>query len=448
MLISFAVQNYLSIRDRLEISFLAATGSDLAKESLPENYRVQTLRSTSQKPFPLLKSAIIYGANASGKTNILLALRNFAAFMRESYAIDKDELPFTPFLLDTAVKNAPTEFELTLLLDGTLYRYGVSLNATSVFEEWFFAADKGKERCLFTRAKKPDAEGYDFYFGAAAKALLRAIASQVRPNSLLLTQASLSNDPTARRIMSFVKGITRRYHGMRTVAQPQVRDLLLNAMKMMDIGLHDFEFRRLKDDAVASRVDEWKFPYDFPVDVKEEIEEIRKHILAELQEEELFYRYKDNAGDVVSLPESVQSAGTCIMTSLLSYILNTAATPQVLIIDEVEASLHPLLLRFFFQLFHALPHTNMQLLCSTHTIHVLHEDVFRRDQVYIAEKGPENNTTVKSLSDYTGLRQGVNVGKYYLEGRFGGIPLLSSGDIQRFAAQVEAARQEVAHEQA
>ena len=154
MLISFSVGNFLSFRDKTELSMVAIEGD----HSLPDNKVDVTLIKEKSQPLALLKSAVIYGPNASGKSNFIHALNAFSSFIIDSANMHENQsASFHGFALDPRTRRSPSEFEIKILLDGILYRYGFSADLKQVYDEWLFIAERGKERFIFERVWNHDA---------------------------------------------------------------------------------------------------------------------------------------------------------------------------------------------------------------------------------------------------------------------------------------------------
>lgn len=424
MIVSFTVKNFMSFRDKTELSMIALPEKYKNKEEHNHNYQTLSLKENKTKKYNILKSAVIYGQNASGKSNMLIALNEFTDFIQENYERGSKKIPFTPFKLNSTQDKAPSEFEIVILLQGTLYRYGFVADQNSIHEEWLFEADKGsRERTVFIREIDLSTNEYT-YTGKVKK----SVTSQVRKNSLLLTVMSLSNDARSSLIMSFFEQVILRPNDARILPNSEIRSTFTKFLKCIDIGINDLEFIKVDMITINKSIQEYTFPNDAS---EEEIQEIKDKFTEELRKNELInYIYTDELGNKINLPEPTQSIGTLIFSSLLSDILNEYKSSRVIIIDEIEASLHPLLLSFFFKVFHALPNNKTQLICTTHSTQLLDEDIFRRDQIYIMEKDSSNASSLVSLSDFTDVRKGLNYAKQYLDGRFGGIPFLSEIDIQ------------------
>lgn len=412
MLISFAVENFLSIRDRVELSMLAVEHD----KSLPENIITAQLKRAKPRPVTLLKSAVIYGPNASGKTNILKAVNTFAQFVVSSIQNAGKPIPFVPFALDPAWAELPSSFEISLIKHGTLYRYGLSATASAVQHEYLYATDKAGERQIFERHGGQNGAEQRYDYGPTGKDL-RKVEQFVRPDSLLLAVGSSYNNADCLLVWDGILMLTfrqsnidvRRSHWSDSIITESGVKLISEIAKYLGFGFSKLSIRYPQGLGRAG--------------------ELR---CGEPAEPKIVFVYTDSAGKEISLDDETQSDGTIIFLNLLGDILVASqAGGRVIFLDEVEASLHPLLCEALFRFIHALPSNNIQLVCTTHNTQLLNSDLFRRDQIWLTEKSDAGATDLYSLADFKGKpRKDARWGKQYLEGRFGGLPVLNTARVE------------------
>ncbi len=438
MLISFSVENFRSIKDKVTLSLQALPEKNIEVSHFCQHYQNFPLKEKQDKAYDILKSVIIYGLNASGKTNIINALLFFSEFIAQSYERGSKDIQIEPFALDSAAHQSPSTFEAVFLLDGTYFRYGFCVDKKYVHSEWLFASTKGREGRIFFRERDKATADYNFH-----NSKFRTSHKKVRDNGLLLTVASLDNNHMAQQIVSFFENIRLRYPRSRTLPDAEHRLLLQDIMKSLDIGISSLVYEKVAiDTEYSDTFTQYIAQVPVPATLNnEDVQHIRQELCQRLQKalseyEELFFSYLDHTGKEILLPEKLQSMGTLIVFSLLAEVLNFHKTPGILLIDEVEDSLHPHLLEYFFKFFHAIPHNKLQLICTTHNALLL-DGVFRKDQVYITEKDDTHATDLVSIADFTGVRKNTYM-KLYLDGRFGGTPALSDADIPHFVKRLEA----------
>ena len=419
MLVEFRIENYKCFRDE-QVFSLVAGGDD----TLPGN----VVDLPIGKGLRLVKSAVIYGANASGKTTLLDALAFFANFIRTSFKRDPDaKTGVSPFLLDAASTSKPTSFEATFIAeDGVLYRYGYSLNQTTVLEEWLISYPAGRPRQLFRRRTEEDGKPH-FKFSSHLRGEKDKLAEFTRPNALFLSVGANLNNPqllTVYRWLTYqVGGVQAQRLGHQTpiarmlvekkVESARVRELL----KYADLGIVDFVLT------------EHELTPQSLQDAPEDVRKVLQAMLDNLPEPESrmltveFVHQAPNAQ--VSFDLEDESGGTRQLFALSPFLLSALTEGGPIFVDELDASLHPLLVRALVGLFHN-PETNpnnAQLIFNTHDTTLLSSAVFRRDQIWLVEKAPDGASWIYSLLDYS-PRKDEALEKGYLQGRYGAIPFL------------------------
>lgn len=393
MIIEFCVRNYLSFKNEMKLSFLATT----LRESLSEP---NTSFNVSHTGMSLLRSAVIYGANASGKTNVLKAIAFYRNFIMASFkdsqvgqAIDVEN-----FRLNASTVQEPTTMEATFTNSEYIYRYGFEIDTRCVRTEWFYrraCKKRAKEVELFYRE--------DGQISVHPKSpLLQELVSKkmVRDNALLLSTAAQFNEENAVAILSLLGD-------MQVIFGHEDEKLWQDAVK------------RLGDDQFCRRITEFASYADLGI---ESISKIDNRIVSN------HHRY-DNDGQVAgSVPfafNSNESEGTIKYVALSYPIINALDNGKPLIIDELDSKLHPLLVRKIITLFNA-PDTNpkgAQLLFTTHDTFLISAGLFRRDQIWFTQKDSFGATELYSLAEYK-VRGGSPYEKEYLQGKYGAIPII------------------------
>jgi len=418
VLLEFSVANYRSIKERVTLSLVASKDTTHAENTFP-------VEGTSD--LSLLKSVAIYGANASGKSNLLKALSFIRRFVLTS-ASDRqraDPIDVEPFKLDPDTTKQPSEFEVAFILDGERYVYGFTADPEKVHEEWLTAARK-KPRVLFRRSSDGD-----IYFGPSWRGSRRKLAEMTRPNALFLSVAVQFASTTAEPVFDWFRDSLRAISDEPETesemeftidAFAQYEDFpkhLTRFMKDADIGIDRFALERvpLTEKLLA-----------FP-------EEVRKQILSDLsqeQQEKLQDAYDHDVKSVHTSSDGSEvvfdllkdeSAGTIRLFALAGpwhYVLKKGC---VLLVDEIASKLHPLLTHFLVDAIHH-ANTSSQLIFTTHDSSLLNSRLFRRDQIWFTEKDPSGATDLYSLWDYKKTRKDENFRTGYLQGRYGAIPFV------------------------
>lgn len=201
MLVDFRVKNYRSIKEEQTFSMVTASGKELE-----ESHTFKPLKNT--KSLSLLRSATIYGANAAGKSNFIKALNTMHKVVLESASkIDRgDKIPTVkPFLLDSTIKNEPSEFEVTFIYDEIRYQYGFSATDTKVIEEWLIAFPKGRPQHWFQRSFNEEKDTYDWDFGDKLTGAKSVWQDATRENALFLSTAVQLNSEKLQPIYDWFK---------------------------------------------------------------------------------------------------------------------------------------------------------------------------------------------------------------------------------------------------
>jgi hypothetical protein len=368
----------------------------------------------------LLKSAAIYGANASGKSNFLAGMEIFRQFVQNSSKESQagEKIPVIPFRLNTATESAPTHFEIVFLQNGARYRYGFEATAEMIQAEWLFSQkDSIRETRLFTREGSTIEASVEFREG-------KGLEARTRPNALFLSVVSQFNGGIAGEIMRWMERF-RGISGLDDVNYlaftsqllqdarlgPKIRGLI----RRLDVGIEDLQTIEL---SVSERLK--LLPKDFP-------EHLRKEVLASpgaFMIKTLHKRFSEKnqvCENVEFNFKNEESAGTQKLVAMSGPFLRTLEDGSVLFVDELEARLHPLLTKALVGLFNDPENQKTaQLIYATHDEGLLDSARIRRDQVWCVEIGASR---LFSLAEFK-VRKEAKFGKEYLLGQFGAVPHL------------------------
>lgn len=414
MLIEFRVENFRSLRDEQVFSLVAAKD-----KTLEASHTVATGLKAAPR---LLRSAVIYGANASGKSNLIKALQFMRGMVAESATIMPGQaLAVQPFRLDARTAAAPTAFEITFLIDGIRYQYGFALTAQRVVSEHLLVYKAFKPQRWY--ARRYDAEtGRDVYdFGPGLKGPKHLWEGATRPNVLFLSMAVQLNSEALRPIFDwFVNGLVifneqarlNPQVSIQMLQQVEARRQLLDFLSAADISVADIE-------VITRKVPGPKVHVDL-VTGKAEVQ------LEEIEEYQLRFTHSAAHGQAV-FDLMDESNGTRNLLFLAGPVLEILRKGLTLVIDEIDTSLHTLLVRRLVSLFHN-PQVNTggaQLIFTTHDTALLDAPgLFRRDQIWFTEKDAAQATKLVSLWDFS-PRKNEALGRGYLQGRYGGIPFFT-----------------------
>lgn len=465
MLIEFTVGNFLSFKEPQTFSMMgtkAMTQHEGQKNELENIFY-------SPKQTKLLKSSIFYGANNSGKSNFIKALGFFRNFILSSYneqKPDEEIKGIVPFLLSTETESLPSSFEMIFVIENTQFRYGFELNSEIVHKEWLYSFEKEAktETKLFTRTVENGVEPK-----AKGEFKNKDFQKATRKNSLFLSALAQFNGDISQKIQNWFRininlinssdeqslKNARQVTIHKFLHEPEFRQKLTHFFQNVKIGFSNIDIQEddkiglvKNEDTLLESLLSSKFP-------KELIEEFRgvlnslKHVQDKMQSFEkdkkerkvvnikLTHNKLDNFNNHVSetiLGFITQSVGTQKLFSLFGIWIEAIEKGKVLIIDELDSSLHTLIIQELIKIFHTKANQQGQLICAVHDTNLLTGTIFRRDQVWFAEKNNETGATdlysLVEFKDAIWASNEISFEKGYLEGKYGAIPYL--GDIQKF----------------
>jgi uncharacterized protein len=420
MIISFEVQNFRSIYNPIRLDMLPAkmTGKNETEYNLLE---------IPDNKLKVLKSAIIFGANASGKSNILKALEFFESFILNSIDLKLNQkIPFSPFKLFRVALNQPSMFRLDFLIGKDHFEYSFAIDETKVCEESLLSYSSRKPSEIFSRKY-----GEPIKFNANFKGEKKSLENQLLDNQLLLTKGANNKFEPLMQVYEYFQNKFNVFttdfsdHGYtlkKAFEDDYFREKTIEFLQVADTGIESFKIK--KEDIDSSSI---KFPDSFP-EMKSVILERNSykasvsHISCEMEGD-------DKEQDVFwSIDE--ESLGTQKLFAIAGPIIDILRKGSVLIFDEINNSLHPLISRFIVDTFND-PDKNpngAQLIFTTHDVTLLDNDLFRRDQIWLVEKNRCGYTEFNSLCGFK-IGKDDPLEKWYLSGRFGALPIISDFEI-------------------
>jgi len=419
MLIDFSVSNYKSFREQQELSLVATSD----KEHMNEN----TFEAVGQR---LLKSIALYGNNANGKTNLLNAIGFMRHFVLSSANNQAGSLiPVRVFKLDAKMRDKPSGFEAMFIVDGTRYKYGFEVDSVRVIKEWLYVYKTARPQLWFERAFNFSKEnGYDWKFGNNFKGQIQSWREQTLENTLFLSRASQLNSEQLKPVYQWFSNL----FVLNTMGQLDP-DYTARWWKESDRNKEDIlNFVKTSGDnsgITNIKIEEKEIEANdieaIPSQIKWFIEGIRNRSKdGKLQKRTIETVHQlDNSNETVTLNFEEEAAGTRKLFSLAAFWLQAIKDGRVLIIDELNNSLHPNLAKFLIRRFHdkEINKNGAQLIFTGHDTFLLDLEIFRRDQIWFTEKTPEQNTELYSLAEYS-PRKNESIEKGYLKGRYGAVP--------------------------
>lgn len=422
MLIEFSVENYRAFREKQTFSMAASATT----ERSGHGHVLQTGLSVVPQ---VLSEACIFGANGSGKSSLISAMSVMKRIVRESGTNSpEDELPGKPFRFHSAWREKPTEFEVVFVFEGTLYQYGFVVCRERVLEEWLFSRPEatGRERQLFSRTYDDKTGEYEWELNTVQlKGPRESWRTQTLPNALFLSTAvRLNAEALAKpfkwitsdwRLLAPQSGDFRNVATVKWLKDDGQKKRILEFLKRADISLHDLHLEEEEPDSEVKNIALAMFR---AIDSKKDESEFLSFKIPSVTT----FR-KDASDQPMGLPMEEESTGTKALFSLSGPILKALDSGSTLVVDELNAGLHPLAFQYLVGLF-ADPEINKngaQLIFTTHDTSISEQECLGRDQIWIVEKGRDLAATLVPLTDFK-ERGAKGFQKKYLDGRFGGVP--------------------------
>lgn len=426
MLLEFSIKNYRSLKDKASFSFIAESS-----KSKPENVFKRKLSNGDE--IRLLKTAVLYGANASGKSNILKGLFFFFKFIQKSEINAGENIPFyDPYLFDVDSRKKPTEYNLTFLDDaGIKYTYEVHFDRKSVIKEELYYWPNGKSTLLLKRlVEKNEDSGsiHNVQIGSESKKKLIKVFNNRLALEIFGSEKAdekITNVYVLLRKIQIINPVNLPVllNGARNdvtkllIEYPQIKNKINCLIKFADTKIENISI-------IQRDEKDFQFPKDFSEQDKMQIINNNRYLI--LGNHNIYDKKKVIGSIGLTLDE--ESQGTHSLYCLGGIILATLEFGGVLIVDELNTSLHPYLSKLLILLFQnkKLNSKNAQLLFTTHDTNLLDRTLFRKDQVWFTEKDNYGETTLYSLQDFDDVREDTPFDKWYMAGKLGALPEIGS----------------------
>jgi len=413
MLIEFRVKNFRSLRDEQTLSLVADKDKSLQESN--------TMPSGIKAAPTLLRSMVIFGPNAGGKSNLIKALQFMRAVVAESASVMQPGQTFhtQSFRFEGTSVAQPTEFDVSFVLDGIRYQFGFALTAQRITREYLLVYKAFKPQLWFDRYFDEES-GKDLYdFGTGLKGPKSVWEGATRPNALFLSMAVQLNSEQLQPVFAwFVNQLAifneitplGQHFSIEMLRKPEGKRAICDFLTSADISISDIEVvtRKVSGQAVHFDVAAEK------TEVRNEEQEVH---------ELLFHHVTDHGEAVFSLGD--ESMGTRNLLFLTGPVLEILDKGMVLVVDELGSSLHPLLVRRLVELFQnsRFNKKGAQLIFTSHDTSLLDQDLFRRDQIWFVEKDRDQASKLYPLSDFS-PRKNEALERGYLMGRYGALPFL------------------------
>lgn len=403
MLLRFSVSNHLSLRDSQELLLTTSSLKD----------KTEGLIDCAAAPRgSLLPAVVVFGANASGKSNLVHALGAMQQMVLFSHTRGDASggVSRRAFRLDASYSDKPSRFEIDFVHQGVRYHYGFEVDDAAFLSEWLYAIPKSHRRLMFERERN------DFRFGRELKGRNNTIAELTRSNSLYLSAATQNSHEQISSLYEYIRsmncymsiGSDNEYWWRHKEIDTRVIEFL----GKLDTGICDFQRREEPHEMPRALQEILRELADAPIDLNLS----GKQVTVELA-------HQSRDGKPVYLNLGLESAGTRRLLVMLSHAYRALDTGTSLVIDELDMSLHTLAVAAVLQLFCS-PETNpkgAQLVATVHDTNLMGWAGLRRDQIWLTDKDEDGATLLYPLTDIR-TRRSDNLEKGYLQGRYGAVP--------------------------
>ncbi|MFA5971906.1 MAG: ATP-binding protein [Lentimicrobiaceae bacterium] len=424
MILSLKIKNFLSFKEEVTFSFEATKDKHL------EEYQVVEVAPGVR----ITKLAIVYGANASGKSNLISAFETLQKFWLKTPKSKDTNTGVTPFLLDETSEQNPSEFTLTFYIEAKKFVYTLYVSNLTVFYESLNYYSSVRPTEIFQREFKQNIS--EIRFNPKLKlstVALDEISVKCLSNMSVFAAYNQVNvhldemdsiiDWMKSKIMQPIEPSTRltEYAKNLIASDEKAKAYVLNLLNQADYNISDIDVQFKEEPANEDLIIE--FVQNGKISIKEK-NQIEKNRTIKVSETTFSHKIvnKDGIEALFKLPSSLQSNGTLRTMGLASVINRTIERNAFIAIDEIEASLHPKLVEFLIESFLKQSKT-AQLLVTTHYDGLLEEeDMLRNDNIWFTRKKKDGSTELYSLSDFTGLSRISSLQKAYKFGKFGAIP--------------------------
>ena len=391
MILEFSVTNFFCFKNKVIFNMFAN-----ASNKLNDNY----ITLGNKK---ILKTAAIYGANASGKSNLFKVLNLVKLMLKNSNIIDiNNELPIIPFKFDKNTITQPSEFEIKFISNNIKYIYGFKADSKKIYEEYLYSFPKGRKTKIFYRINTNQ-----YSYNHKYKKFLKQIEIKNSDNKFFLATATNWNfSETNPAYMFLTSGIITCFE--------------LENFKLLSFNTHYNNYKVLKNftlnilNELGFNIEDYKiFKINFP-DITNSIINFQ-----------ISFKYKGSNNYLNFFEESL---GTQIIFIFIPFIYDSINNKKALIIDELDRSMHPLLSKYILKMFNNSEVNKFasQLIFNTHDTNLLDFNILRKDQIWFTQKNNNNGEcNLYSLNNFK-VKQFENISKKYLNGRYSALPFIKN----------------------
>jgi len=366
----------------------------------------------------ILKTSAIYGANASGKTNLFQILTSVIYMLRNSNNFNMNsELPIAPFKFDKKTINKPSEFEIKFIAENIRYVYGFVADTDKIYEEYLYYYPSGRETKLFDRTNTNE-----YSFPQKDGRILNDIASKNAKNKFFIATATNWNYEQTKVPYKFLTVDINTFNNLSGLRDSAIKEYLKNDKELKSFTL---EFLKKSD----FNIEDYKvLETDVPEDLLATIPDYIKAGINMKEKLKVFTAFFKHIGSDIELSYEEESMGTQIVFCFIPFIMDALNNKKIVIVDELDKSLHPYLVEMIVQMFNDfnINKNGAQLIFNTHDTNLLKLNILRRDQIWFTEKDHNNGISdLYPLSDFS-VRKTENIERGYMLGRYGAVPFIKN----------------------
>ena len=407
MVLEIRLRNFFSIKEEVVLDLRAGNIQTKQAKELEDHY-------FSYEKDNILKSAVIYGANASGKSNIIKAIRFCCRMVFQSHLHNENTIfNFSPFKFD-GFQDQPSYFFVRFVSNGVEYEYSYSLTRKEIINEELYYYPHGRRAKIFTRDERVSGKKKDKYFFSNVIKRPLDVVENTSNKTLFISRASQMDRVVGKELFNYFNHqFILGYAGFNSYSLEHNlinnKDFLLKALQIADSDIIDISYTKEKVKLKSFQVSFGRA--ETPVSNEDSEGEVLKIIT-----------YHKASPNIPFDFDTEESEGTKKLFVILLCILDIVRKNKTLLIDEIETSLHSNLVEFIVNLFHA--SEKAQLIFTTHNTNLLNLKKIRKDQVFFVNKLEDGSSDLYSLFDYKDFRENMDAEKGYLQGRFDAIPFI------------------------
>ena len=407
MVLEIKLSNLFSVNEEVVLDLRAGNIKSAKAKKLSNNI-------FNYDDIEVLKTVALYGANASGKSNIIKTIRFCNAMVYESHKHNENTIfNFKPFKFK-GYSNKPSKYSIRFVTKGIEYKYSFSLNQTQILSESLYYYPKGRKAKVFERNENAGTSKREKYsFGTSVIKRPFDVAENTSNKTLYISRASQMDRGIPKDLFNFFYKDFILHHsnyGKRNLEFliKSYKSQLLTALQFADSDIVDFKinFKKEKGKRLKANLDTEEAFF-----VEEELEKV---------ELKTYHRFSPK----IPFDFSEESLGTQKLFFMMLTIIDIVRNNKTLLIDEIEDSLHPKIVEYIIELFNA--SSKSQLIFSTHNTNLLNLNKFRKDQIWFVNKKENGGSDLYSLYDYSDFRDTMDLEKAYLQGRFDSVPIINN----------------------